>query len=181
MKAFAKAFILALASSSASGESNRVNNTLSSSASFLTIVRVAPSIRIFYFPCAAQVSPSGDVNVLGSSSSSIVAKPTEGLFNVLNGVPVDVMGDEHELNVMNELLTTAGSRNSEDSNVVASVAFGGLRATAGSSICVGAGDGSDPYRPRPVRDGVRYRFNVQTNAECRDASNLSYEWGEFTK
>ncbi|KAL3827238.1 hypothetical protein ACHAXA_004713 [Cyclostephanos tholiformis] len=106
---------------------------------------------------SAQLSPSIDANTLASSS-----------------------GDELEFVVMDELLPTAGSRDIKDSKVVFPVTFGGLRATGGNSNCLGPGDGSDPYRPRPVRDGARYRFNVQKNVECRDVNNLSYEWGEFT-
>jgi hypothetical protein len=110
------------------------------------------------FTRSAQLSPSIDANTLASSS-----------------------GDELEFVVMDELLPTAGSRDIKDSKVVFPVTFGGLRATGGNSNCLGPGDGSDPYRPRPVRDGARYRFNVQKNVECRDVNNLSYEWGEFTK
>ena len=38
----------------------------------------------------------------------------------------------------------------------------------------------DDDRPRPVRDGERFRFNlVRSNAQCVDINRNLYEYGEF--
>jgi hypothetical protein len=117
------------------------------------------------------------VNGPGSSPSAVATKPLEGLVKVLNRVPVEG-GD---VDVEDELRTTASSNNSEDLDVIARVKVGGLRASAGNS-CLGSGHNGNQEKYSPKRDGKSYNFNIfAMDAECLDADNLPYEWGEFQK
>jgi hypothetical protein len=183
------------------------------------ILRATASFPVYFYRAARASSSSPDVNGPGSSPSAVATKPLEGLVKVLNRVPLeggdvdvedelrttassnnpedldvilegpvkvlnyvaaDVGGDELEADNVDKLHANAGGRNFKDVDVVSQVKFGGLRATASNS-CLGPGSGGNPLRPRPVRNGERYRFNIEVDAECRDADNLSYEWGEFQK
>ena len=189
MIAFGKTILLVLAASSVSGKSI-ANIIFPARATDMahTLLRCITSndtprnsVLFVFLLCAARGPPppasSPDVNGPGSSPSAVATKPLEGLVKVLNHVPVEG-GD---VDVEDELRTTASSNNSEDLDVIARVKVGGLRASAGNS-CLGSGHNGNQEKYSPKRDGKSYNFNIfAMDAECLDADNLPYEWGEFQK
>jgi hypothetical protein len=141
------------------------------------IPRATASFPVPLYRAARASSSSADVNAPGSSPSAVTTKSLEGLAKVLNRVPLE----NGDVDVEDELRTTASSNNPEDLEVIARVKLGGLRASAGNS-CLGSGHNGDPEKYSPKRNGKSYNFNIfAMDAECRDADNLPYEWGEFTK